>query len=142
MHPHDVRVAARAATYPNRQTETANLARVDGEVFDRVRVLETQIADTAQRFMDDHAVDVAAAGQLVVRLRETVLNPIADGRNFDQSFVRAWDILRLDMERAIAALDRASAEAPWHLSRCSDPYSAYCQTMTKFPMLHPGIAIQ
>jgi hypothetical protein len=141
MHPHDIRIAAREAAYPNSQTESETVARVDGEVFDRVRLHEHQIVRAAQQFVDDQKVELLAAEDTMTRLRQSVRYAIEEGADVTPDLAKEYEFYRHRAETVLAALRRAESQAAFHSGRLNDPYGAYMALIRRYPMLNREIRL-
>jgi hypothetical protein len=139
-HPHDVRIEARLMRYPNSHAEQENVTRVDRAVWDRVRIYEDQVANAAQDFIKQQEVHTTAADELETALRQEIRFVAEDRTAVTPTLVRRYEVLRRNAEQAIAALEAAKRRAEWHREKVSDPYAAYCDLMSKFPILKPAIS--
>lgn len=137
-HPHDLRIQARTQTYPNAATEAEVTRAIDAAVFDRVRTYEQSIAQAVDEFVAQKETDLAAATELRAAIREEVEYPLLDGERPTPQMAARYDDLRRSAEVAISELERAASEAEFHLGRANDPYAAYTDLMTRWPMIRPS----
>jgi hypothetical protein len=140
LTPDQLRIGAREATYANSQDETSNVARVDGEVFDRVRTYERQVISNALGFIQDAQVDLTAADELETRIRQEVRYALDEGSAPD-AVALLHQTLVASAREAIRSLEAAERQAAWHEAHCSQPYEKYVDLVTKYPTLRPAINV-
>lgn len=138
-HPHDLRILAREQTYANTTTEAEVTRAIDDAVFSRVRSYESSLAEAVDEFIAQKNIDLTAATELQHAIREEVKHHLLDGERPTPELARRYDDLRRSAELAISELERAESEAAWHLAKANDPYAAYTDLMTKWPMIRPTI---
>jgi hypothetical protein len=138
--PDQIRLAARIAKYSNSVEERTNVARVDGEVFDRVRVFEQQVASNARDFISDSQLELNAADELETAIRREVRYALNEGAKPDAVAYRHTTLVA-SAKVAIESLERAERESEWHAARLADPYAFYSTLVSKYPTLTPLIAI-
>jgi hypothetical protein len=138
--PDQLRIAAREATYANSQDEKVNVARVDGEVYAKVRQYENIVLSNARAFISDKQTDVIAADELETAIRREVRYALDEGATPDAVAVRHTQLVN-SARLAIAALERAERESLWHAARVADPYSYYQTLATKYRAIAPQIAV-
>ena len=134
LDPHEQRLAARTAHYPNTLVEKETIAQVDSEVFSRVAVYEEQIAAAADKHMQDAKIDVTASEQVIEQLHADIVSVLRDGGSVSGEVAVRYQQLRALAERAISELERAATDAEWHRARVADPYQSYVAIVRKWPL--------
>ncbi|KQO09703.1 hypothetical protein ASF06_05445 [Agreia sp. Leaf244] len=140
LTPDQTRIAARESAYANSIEEKENIARVDGEFFDRVRIFENHALSNARQFMDGVHVDLVAADELETAIRREVRFALNEGAN-PEAVAYRHTALVASAKAAIERLERAERESEWHANRLNDPYSQYAALVSKFPTLRPPVSI-
>jgi hypothetical protein len=137
-----IRLAARTANYPNTETERANIARVDGEVFDRVRTHERHLLENANAFMHENTAELQAAASFSNALDEDVIYAL-DSRDADAGAIAdRFEKLRSGIMLSISTLERLAQQADWHAAKVDDPYGNYLALVSKYSTLKPSISVQ
>lgn len=134
-HPHDQRILAREATYPNTYTEREAVAAIDSAVFERVRSMENHIVDDAKHFMDERDVDFRASTEIANALIEEVRGALSQGARPTPALAARYKQLVASAERAITALEAGGTEAAWHAARAADPYATWADLLQRWPTL-------
>jgi hypothetical protein len=140
-HPHDLRVAARSATYPNAQCESETLRGLDDAVFARVRAFEAQQVEHAQRVRAQVQASTTAIADLVARIRAEVRFPLTDSQTVDPGLAARYQAIRREAEGKIRTLGLLEQEAEWLQSQAADPYAAYCALVEHWPLIRPVITL-
>jgi hypothetical protein len=141
LHPHELRILAREQSYANSTSEQETVRAVDKAVFDSVRTFEEGVSAAAAEFMAAREIDLAAADELVIALRNEVKYPLMEGAGPSRDLAKRYEDLRREAEHALDELERAEREVEWHIDRNGNVYDAYVELMTKWPMIRPGLAI-
>jgi len=142
MNPHDVRVAARIATYPNSTAERETIARVDREVFDRVAAHERVMVQNANEWLTAADVHHKAGDALEDALRDDVRSAAdRSTARVDKDLARRYQDLKRDAERNIAHLEHLAREAEFHAARLERAYDEWLRIVSKYPQLMPSIEL-
>ena len=141
MSPHDVRVAARSLTYPNRLAEDENLRRIDGEVWERVAEFERGVVETARSHMEKGERIATDAVDALATLR-TQFTEVATNGDVSRQMLREFQDVRRRAESLARSLDVAERDAAWHIGRCNDIYGSWLALVDKYPTLKPAIRLQ
>lgn len=136
-HPHDVRLQARQAHYPNSLTEEATLRQIDDAVNDKVRLHERYLVQEARKLIDNSGVDEEAASSIITQLAEEVRYPLIDGGEPTTALAERYEQLRALAAQARQSLQRAEQDADFLAAKSADPYASLMKLYTKWPMIRP-----
>lgn len=137
-HPHELRLKAREATYPNLLAERQALTEIDSEVFAKVREYEALIVAASAEYLAEQKVHVDSAYEVAKMLDVEVRRPLESGSSSTETVNRYEELRRLG-ERVKAALRAADDNAEYHEKRTADPYGAMCETWDRWPILRPHL---
>lgn len=142
LHPHDVRLAARVATYPNSTVEQETIRRVDGEVFERVATHEREMVRNANEWLTEADVHHEAADALEDSLRDEVRR-VADRSTavVNRDLATRYATLKQSAEKNIAYLESLARQAEFTADRLDRPYDEWCRIVSKYPTLMPRIEL-
>jgi len=136
--PDDLRRAARAAAWPNRDSERAGVAAIDEAVMAKVAVHEAYLAETADKFADqtrDTLKDSDAALSAVTDLTASVRR---GDTAVDAASAAAYKLNRARIAKSLDDLAYAESHIAWLVERCADPYASVTRILEKFASLRAG----
>lgn len=138
-HPHELRVAARSAAYPNRTVEDETIRAIDTAVVDKVRMLEQILVNQAQELLRTRKRDEEAAVDLVVNLRNDLVRVLDAGAAPTGDLAARYQELRTQALKTKQSLAAAIGDAEYLMPNAADPY-AYSQGLwDKWPLLRPAL---
>lgn len=139
QHPHQARLDARDYPYQNVMAEREALRAIDNAVFDRVHQFEKVIVARAEEHKVTSRERVKASLDVIAQLRSEVIEPLRNGAALTPDLAKRYEDLAFKAGKARAALSRSIAESEWHERRCEDPYTAYSNVMSMWPVLRPSL---